>query len=211
MRRPQVLLADLDGTLIDTMPILADLASEVMNEVYACAPKLARTMYLDTCGLPFSQQLEVIYPGDGRNCTAAERFESRKPARCAEVSLLADTRAALEALRALGTRIVVSSNNGRDNVENFARRSGFAFDMVLGFGDGLCKGGPHVRRAAQAFGAGPEEMLFVGDSIHDGDMARREGIAFVAIAGTFPRRRFTERFPGAPVVRHFAELPALLG
>jgi hypothetical protein len=55
---PKVLLCDLDGTLIDSMPALAELATEVMEEVFAMPGALARELYLATCGLPFFQQLE---------------------------------------------------------------------------------------------------------------------------------------------------------
>src|ERR1043166_3935452 len=79
---PRVLLCDLDGTLIDTMPTLADLAAQVMAESYSMPLSLAREMYVATCGLPFSQQLEAICPGDARNTGVSDRFEAAKPALC---------------------------------------------------------------------------------------------------------------------------------
>jgi phosphoglycolate phosphatase-like HAD superfamily hydrolase len=203
---PRVLLCDLDGTLIDTMPTLADLAAEVMSETYAMPRSLARELYVATCGLPFFQQLEAICPGDARNAGASERFEAAKPALCRSARMPADTRRALITLQGRGVRIVVSSNNGKDNVEAFAEASGFAFDLVLGFGDGLAKGGPHVTRAEEAFRVGRQEMTFIGDSLHDGDIAAASGIPFVGLAGTFSRDRFTLKFPNWPVVQRFAEL-----
>lgn len=204
-----MLLCDLDGTLIDTMPILADLAVVVMGEVYGTPRILAREFYVATCGLPFIKQLEEIYPGDARNAAAAETFEGRKPARCAQVRMAPQTVAALVALRAEGTRIVVSSNNGVDNVATFAAHGDFPFDLVLGFGGGLAKGRPHLDAASAAFGVGRQEMLFAGDSLHDGAIAEAEGIPFVGVAGTFSRERFALRFPDRPVVGRFAELPDL--
>lgn len=53
-------------------------------------------------------------------------------------------------------------------------------------------------------------MLFVGDSLHDGEVAEAEGIPFVGVAGTFSFERFTLRFPHLPVVRRFGDLPGLL-
>ena len=91
---PKVLLCDLDGTLIDTMPILADLATEVMVGMYGVPKTLARELYLATCGLPFIAQLEDIFPGDARNQAASDLFESGKPARCNAARMPADTRAA---------------------------------------------------------------------------------------------------------------------
>jgi phosphoglycolate phosphatase-like HAD superfamily hydrolase len=206
---PRVLLCDLDGTLIDSMPTLADLATEVMESVYGTPRILARELYLATCGLPFVKQLEEIYPGDPRNAGASDLFEGRKPARCDLISMSAETRRALERLRGMGVRIAVSSNNGVRNVETFARNAAFPFDLVLGFGDGLAKGRPHIDATSRKFGVDRQEMLFVGDSLHDGEIAEREGIPFVGLATTFSPERFTLRFPRVPVIRRFAALPEL--
>ena len=206
---PKVLLCDLDGTLIDSMPTLADLATDVMAEVYGTPRALARELYVATCGLPFIRQLADIFPGDARNQRASDLFEGRKPARCNQIRMASDVERTLADLKSAGVAVVVSSNNGVENVAAFARHSGFAFDLVLGYGDGLAKGRPHIERAEAVFGVDRSEMLFVGDSLHDGEIAERESVPFVGIAGTFSYERFTLRFPHLPVVRRFAELPAL--
>src|SRR5258708_5132744 len=206
---PRVLLCDLDGTLIDSMPTLADLATEVMESTYGTPRILARELYLATCGLPFIRQLEETYPGNPRNAGASDLFEARKPARCDSIRMPAETRRALERLRGMGVRLAVSSNNGVANVETFARNAGFAFDLVLGFGGGLAKGRPHIEATSRKFGVDRQEMLFVGDSLHDGEIAEREGIPFVGLATTFSSERFTLRFPHVPVIRRFAALPDL--
>jgi len=206
---PRVLLCDLDGTLIDSMPTLAEVAAEVMEEIYETPAVLARELYLATCGLPFAGQLEEIYPGDLRNAQASEMFESAKPARCSAIQMPAETRRTLESLRAAGVRIVVSSNNGVENVETFARASDFKFDLTLGFGGGLAKGRPHFDATSRLFQLDRQEMLFVGDSLHDGEIAEREGVPFVAVATTFSPERFMLRFPQVPVVRRFAALAEL--
>jgi phosphoglycolate phosphatase-like HAD superfamily hydrolase len=203
---PKVLLCDLDGTLIDTMPVLADLATEVMVGTYGVPRALARELYLATCGLPFIAQLEEIFPGDPRNRSASEQFESSKPGRCDQARMPADTLAALQALRQLGVRIAVSSNNGRENVERFASSADFQFDLVMGYGNGLAKGRPHVQMVERVFGVGRGEMLFIGDSLHDGEISLVEGMPFVGLAGTFSKESFTLRFPGLPIVHRFAEL-----
>jgi phosphoglycolate phosphatase-like HAD superfamily hydrolase len=206
---PGVLLCDLDGTLIDTMPVLADLATDVLTQVYGMEPRLARDMYLTTCGLPFIRQLDAICPHDPRNPAASDMFESAKPALCRSARMADDTRAALADLGDLGVRIVVSSNNGTDNVLAFAEINEFPFDLLLGYGHGMAKGRPHVEAAARAFNVSRRDMLFVGDSLHDGDIAAQERLSFVGVAGTFSRERFQLRFPGSHVVQRFGELPGL--
>ena len=206
---PRVLLCDLDGTLIDSMPVLADIATEVLGEVYGTPSTLAREFYLATCGLPFIRQLESIFPGDPRNPAASDLFEGRKPERCNQIRMPADVVRALGDLKRRGVAIVVSSNNGVDNVATFARASGFSFDLALGFGAGLAKGRPHIELSEATFGVDRSRMLFVGDSLHDGEIAEREGIPFVGVAGTFSYERFVLRFPDVPVVSRFAELTNL--
>jgi phosphoglycolate phosphatase-like HAD superfamily hydrolase len=206
---PRVLLCDLDGTLIDSMPTLADLATEVMESSYGTPRMLARELYLATCGLPFIKQLEDIYPGDPRNAGASDLFEGRKPARCDLIRMPLETRRALERLRVMGVRIAVSSNNGVTNVDTFARNAAFPFDLALGFGGGLAKGRPHIDATSRKFGVDRQEMLFVGDSLHDGEIAEREGIPFVGLATTFSAERFQLRFPRVPVIRRFSALPDL--
>ncbi|HVV17715.1 MAG TPA: HAD hydrolase-like protein [Polyangia bacterium] len=206
---PKVLLCDLDGTLIDTMPTLADIAAEVMERFYGTPGILARELYLATCGLPFASQLEEIYPGDPRNEDASSTFEAIKPARCNKIEMAADTRRALDTLRAAGVRIVVSSNNGVENVDAFAQASSYEFALTLGFGGGLAKGRPHFDAVSRFFQIDRQQMLFVGDSLHDGAIAEREGVPFVAVATTFTPERFMLRFPHVPVVRRFAALPEL--
>jgi phosphoglycolate phosphatase-like HAD superfamily hydrolase len=206
---PRVLLCDLDGTLIDSMPTLADLATEVMESTYGTPRILARELYLATCGLPFIKQLDDIYPGDPRNADASDLFEGRKPARCDLIRMPLETRRALERLRGMGVRIAVSSNNGVTNVDTFARNAAFPFDLALGFGGGLAKGRPHIDATSRKFGVDRQEMLFVGDSLHDGEIAEREGIPFVGLATTFSAERFQLRFPRVPVIRRFSALPDL--
>jgi phosphoglycolate phosphatase-like HAD superfamily hydrolase len=206
---PRVLLCDLDGTLIDSMPTLADLATEVMESTYGTPRMLARELYLATCGLPFVKQLEEIYPGDPRNAGASDLFEGRKPERCDLIRMPQETRRALDRMREMGVRIAVSSNNGTRNVETFARNAGFPFDLVLGFGEGLAKGRPHIDATSRKFGLDRQEMLFVGDSLHDGEIAEREGIPFVGVATTFSSERFQLRFPHLPVIKRFSALPDL--
>jgi phosphoglycolate phosphatase-like HAD superfamily hydrolase len=190
---PKVLLFDLDGTLIYGTPRI-----------------LARELYVATCGLPFIRQLESIFPGDSRNAHASELFEGRKPSQCDRIRMSPEVERALVELKGRGIAIVVSSNNGVGNVATFARNAGFPFDLVLGFGDGLAKGRPHIDRAAAEFGVRRDQMLFVGDSLHDGEIAEAEGIPFVGLAGTFSFERFAMRFPHLPVVRRFGELTALI-
>jgi phosphoglycolate phosphatase len=208
----RVVMFDLDGTLVDTMGGFADLAAEVMARRHGFEWARARAQYLETSGLPFCKQLEVIAPGHGANQAASDEFERRKLAVCEATSMDARTRAGLEELRALGLKLVVSSNTGQGVVDEFVTRERFDFDLALGFdpAQGLGKGRPHVERALAVFGVEREALLFVGDSLKDAELAEECGVAFVGRLGTFREDDF-RRTGRALCVPDVGELPALIG
>jgi phosphoglycolate phosphatase-like HAD superfamily hydrolase len=53
------------------------------------------------------------------------------------------------------------------------------------------------------------DILFVGDSLKDGDLARDAGVHFVGRLGTFDASAFERFFPGVVTIRNVVELPGL--
>lgn len=203
---------DLDGTLVDTMGGLADLAADVMATRHGLDRGAARRLYLETSGIPFHEQLDAICPGDSRNAAARDEFEARKRAVCDATTMDAGTVAGLEALRADGYRLVVSSNTGQPFVDDFARREPFRFDLALGFDGarGLAKGQSHVDLACKTFGVAASEIVFCGDSLADAELADACDVAFVGRLGTFTLDDFRGRDAAAVAVGGIVELAALL-
>jgi phosphoglycolate phosphatase-like HAD superfamily hydrolase len=158
------------------------------------------------------KQLDVITPGHAANSAASDEFERRELALCEATPMDADTVAALEQLRALGLKLVVSSNTGQSVVDDFAAREAFRFDLALGFDPalGLAKGRPHVERALATFGVTRDQLLFVGDSLKDADLAADCGVAFIGRLGTFSADDFRRRDPAALCVADLAGLVSVL-
>lgn len=206
---PRAVLFDLDGTLIDTMQVFADVAADVMVKHHADDFARARAAYLTTSGIPFFQQLEVIHPGDARNAAAAAEFEDRKIAATDDVGASDMTLASLVQLRRLGIATAVSSNNFQDQVDKFIARCPVTLDLALGFGNGLAKGDGHFTRACEVFNCTRDDLVFVGDSIADAELARRGNVRFVARLGTFDARAFADVVPEAPAVDELSELVRL--
>jgi len=210
---PKVAMFDLDGTLIDTMGGFADVAAAVMAELHGIDVATGRCRYLETSGIPFRQQLEVIAPGHAANDRASDIFEVKKRAYADTANLDSRTLRALERLRSFGMKLVVSSNSAQYFVDEFAARQAFRFDLVLGFDAtaGLAKGRPHVERTCKLLGELPPAILFCGDSIKDGELAHECGLAFVARLGTFSRedfRRWNAAVTAVADVHELAELVA---
>ena len=193
---------DLDGTLIDTMGGFAGVAAAVMAKRHGLELAHARRRYMETSGIPFRQQLEVIAPGHADNDAASDEFETRKRVVCDQARMTAETVDGLEQLRRAGIKLIVSSNGAQHFVDQFQAQESFRFDLALGFdaAAGLAKGEPHVKRTCESLGLSREGIVFCGDSLKDGDLARECALAFIGRLGTFTRDEFRRWDASASVI-----------
>lgn len=206
MDTKSAVIFDFDGTIVDSMNAFAEIASKVMPKRLNIDPATARQKYFETSGLPFFQQLEAIFPGDPANKETAEEYERLKLEGYFEEPLFDDALDTVSCLRERGLRVAVSSNNFQHLVDEFVERKGMEFDMVLGFRDGFAKGADHFRHLEHSFRVPKGEIVFVGDSLKDGERAEQYGVNFIAKEGIFTRKQFEESFPGTIVISELAEL-----
>ena len=197
---------DFDGTLVDSMGAFADLAGKLMEEVHGVPFDEARRNYLDTSGVPFYQQLEILFTGDPRNPGVVERFEKGKLEGFFAEPYFADVPDALGQIQASGRKVAVSSNNFQENVEEFVAGHAVPFDHVLGFRPGFEKGKDHFQYLIDQEGILPESILFVGDSLKDGERAQGAGVSFAGRIGTFTKAQFQAKFPNSPVLSTLKDL-----
>ncbi len=66
-----VVAFDLDGTILDDLNHISEVAADVMSTAFGTPPDEARIHYLATTGLPFEAQLSQLYP----DVPAAERHK----------------------------------------------------------------------------------------------------------------------------------------
>ena len=211
MKVVKVLVLDFDGTVADTMPYLTELAAGLLVERYGMGREEARKAYSDTTGLPFVQQMEILYPGDERNAGTVDLFEADKREKMGRFDLFPGVRDTVASLRRAGIKVCVSSGNFEDLIVDFIERRGLEVDLVMGFRPGFEKGRDHFDFAMRRFGSGPADTVFVGDSIKDGQRAREADIGFVGMTGLVTGEKFREEFGQIPVVSALAELPHILG
>ena len=208
----KMVVFDLDGTLVDSMGHFVNVAADVMNRFFDVSHQDARKMYRQTSGLPFEFQLKRLFGQDVRIPEAAQTFESEKVKTYDQACFYDDVSPALNQLsRDLGVLLAVSSNNHQSNVDQkLATFKESSFHRILGYEPGFFKGKDHFDRLKQEFDLDADQILFVGDSLHDCRMARDNHVKFAARLGTFTRQDFTEIDPDILFLNNFYELVDLL-
>jgi phosphoglycolate phosphatase-like HAD superfamily hydrolase len=201
---------DFDGTIVDTMHSYAEIASDEMSTLYGLSPETAKQLYMETSGIPFFQQLDLIFGPDPRNSECADKFETRKVELFETVRLNNRIREFLFHFRSIGLSIAITSNNFQMLIDRFVQKVPGLFDLALGFGNGYSKGPLQFTQVIDCFGIDRRYLLFVGDSLSDARKALAFGIDFVAISGTLRPDSFTSIFPAIPVISSFAELQELI-
>ena len=207
----QLLIFDLDGTLIDTMGDYADKAAALIFEHYGTPRAEARRRYFETSGLPFDQQLEQIFPGEPGNTKVAQMFESWKDGYLTNVTLPFETEQLLRGWRDAGFCVAISSNNLEPYVRRLARC--WPVDAALGYRvkDGFGKGEPHFQKLEEHFGFSREQMLFIGDSPNDARIAAQSKVPFLALlTDEFAGTDFAQYSRGVKCIVRLSELNASL-
>ena len=171
----------------------------------------ATKAYVDTTGLPFVKQMEIIAPGDGRNQATVEAFEERKRLSLLEFDLFPDALGAVTRIRQHGIKVCVSSGNKEELVVRLLEFRGLEVDLVMGFRPGFEKGLDHFSLAMETFGTVADRLLFVGDSVKDGHAARAAGIRFVARTGLLTAEELSEALPGVAIINSLDDVLPLVG
>lgn len=220
LKRPQMVLCDLDGTLVDSVPDLAYSVDEMMKQL----------------GLePHGEATVRHWVGNGvdrlvMRALTKELWVDPEPALFAKaqplfMEIYADNtsqrsrlfpgiREGLDALQASGIKLGCVTNKAARFTEPLLRDLGIAdyFGIIVS-GDTLEHKKPHpapLRHAADFFKVAPEDALMVGDSIHDVEAARAAGFAVVAVTyGYNHGNDIREAHPDA-VIDRLDELMGLL-
>ncbi len=216
--RVSVLLCDLDGTLIDSVPDLtaavaellvqegrAPLALEAVRSMVGDGvPKLIERAFAATGGVPPAEELSAL----------VARYMPLYEARMTE--LTRPYPGALETLRALkraGWRFGLCTNKPEGPSRAIVTQLGFAglFEAVAG-GDSFPVKKPHpghLLGLLERMGAGPAAAVMVGDGRADLLAARSAGLPMIALAHGYGPVPVAQLEPDL-VIESFFELPAAL-
>ena len=208
---PEVLIFDFDGTIVDSMPFLTDVAVSLITSRYGAPADEARKGYIETCGLPFSRQIEILFPGDGRNRETAGLFEDEKRKHLLKFELFPDVLPAIADIRRRGIKVCVSSGNKEDLITRLLETRGLEVDLIMGYRPGFMKGPDHFECARETFESSLDRVVFVGDSQVDWRTARDMGVGFIVRVGLHTREEIGRLLPGVRAVDSLSDILPMLG
>ena len=220
MRRPKLILFDLDGTLVDSAPDLTHCVNLMLAHFGRppCREAEVRAWVGNGTARLLGRALTQALDGDPGPDRVAEALPVFMAA-YAEHTLVHTTpypgaRECLAALAGAGYALGCVTNKAARFTEPVLRGLGLrdAFGLVLS-GDSLAEMKPHplpLLHAAAHFGVAPGEGLLVGDSVTDVQAARAAGLGVVCMAyGYNHGRDIREARPDA-VLEQLLDLPGWL-
>ena len=189
-------LFDLDGTLLDTVPDLADavngmradqnLAPLTLETVASYVGKGTRNLVIRALAHDSAQEGNAEPPTDPRIDAALASFNRHyHRINGSKSRLYPGALAGLQAFRDQGLKMAVVTNKPTEftlPLLNHQRLAGF-FDAVV-CGDTCAQKKPHpmpLLHACKLLGTDPSNALFVGDSVNDVAAARAADMAVLAV------------------------------
>ena len=183
-----VVVFDLDGTILDDLNHISEVAAEVMSKAFGTPPEEARIHYLATTGLPFEAQLAQLYP----DVPPAERhkvalvFHQRKAKEAyGTAHPFPEIPRVLKRLSQEKWTLAVSTGAEKEIADLLLEREGirYWFEAVLGAGQGTKR--EHLAEYRRRY---PDVPIFlVGDSRFDMEAASSvPGVTALGRASSLP-------------------------
>ena len=175
---------DFDGTVADTMPFLTGIATPLLARNYGISLADAAERYRDTSGADFATQVAEMFPAHPANAAVVAEFEAAKAAAILTYPPFKEAVPTLRALGGRGLRRFIVSSSSHETVKAYASRHGLE-QWVDGLYGSVTKGDKAEQLASvlRDHGLNGSEVVFVGDSPRDRDVAQKAGAQFVGIGG----------------------------
>jgi phosphoglycolate phosphatase-like HAD superfamily hydrolase len=183
-----VVVFDLDGTLLDDLGRISEVAADVMFKAFGTPAHEARQHYLATTGMPFEAQLAQLYPTAPAplRASTARTFHQRKVTEAySKAKPFPEVPKLLKRLGSEGWTLAVSTGAETEMADLLLEREGlrFWFEDVLGSADGTKR--EHLVEYRRRFPDVP--MFLVGDSRFDMEAAAStKGVQAVGRASKLP-------------------------
>jgi phosphoglycolate phosphatase-like HAD superfamily hydrolase len=169
-----IIVFDFDGTLADTMPHLAQIASDVVGEMFDIPDAIVKDWYWSTAGFPFITQLDflakdfMISPADVAACAAM--FEVDAIEVYSTDSFFPD---AIIAIRTLEYKCHIVSSAASEHVKRMVKR---CWHPAI-----RCVQNEIKSEALELLSIDNRRMIYIGDVPRDALYAQDVGADFIGI------------------------------
>jgi phosphoglycolate phosphatase-like HAD superfamily hydrolase len=211
-----VVVFDLDGTLLDDIPLISDVAANVLETAFGTPAAEARIHYLATTGMPFEAQLAQLYPSvpPAERLKTARIFHERKIRDAySRAKTFPEVPKLLKRLSQDRWTLVVSTGAEREMADLLLERQGlrYWFEGVLGSGQGTKR--EHLVEYRRRYPSAP--IFLVGDSRFDMEaITAVPGVRAIGRASELPGWTLTpddlQRWGAAWADYSLADLPDVL-
>ena len=193
-RRKKGIIFDFDGTLADTMTFLTEVACRLLVDNYNLSEEEAKIKYLSTSGLEFAAQVDLMFPNHAKSPSVVAAFEKRKSEGIVDCGLFPDVKPVLSSLKSKRVSLFVCSSTLQELLTEHIKSKGMAemFDGYFGLKEGFKKA-RQIGFILEHFDYRPDEVLFIGDSLTDGELAKEMRIEFVGLSRIFEKSEFKRR------------------
>ena len=209
-RRFGIFLFDLDGTLIDSIPLIMASFRHTMRAHLGAVPDDAA--WRAGFGTPLRPQLRKFARDDAHASRMVDTYRAYTDAHHDRLlKSFAGIDDALAALHGAGARLAVVTSKTHALARRGLRRCGLDehFGVLIG-ADDVALHKPHpapVLAALERLSADPGDTVFIGDSPHDIESGRAAGVqTAAALWGPFPREALARVSP-----HHWLSAPASIG
>lgn len=220
LRRPEMVLIDVDGTLVDSAPDLAFCVDAMMQQLDM--PAWGEMRVREWIGNGVERLVRRALIGRLEGEPDETLFERALPIfhdlyaenTCVRSHLYPGVREGLDFLKKARFKLgSVTNKKGQFNIPLLRALEVFDDFSIVISGDTLSQKKPHpapLLHAAKFFGIAPEKALLVGDSVTDVEAARAAGFQVVCVSyGYNHGNDIRDAHPDA-VIDSMAELPGLL-
>ncbi len=211
-----VVVFDLDGTILDDLGWISEVAADVLHKAFGTPANEARVHYLATTGMPFEAQLAQLYPSApaALRAATARTFHERKVKEAyARAKPFPEMPKLLKRLSREWWTLVISTGAETEMADLLLEREGlrYWFEEVLGSAEGTKR--EHLREYRRRYPGVP--IFLVGDSRFDMEAAHSiSGVRAIGRASHVTGWSLTpadlERWGAAWADYQLGELPRVL-
>jgi phosphoglycolate phosphatase len=190
-RRYSLIVFDWDGTLMDSTGAIVSAIRNAAADLGLEVPSHERASHIIGLGLGDALRIAIPDLPQERYRELGERYRHHYLARDHELTLFDGIEALLDELTIAGHQLAVATGKNRVGLNRALDNSGLRPRFAASRCADECHSKPHPQMLEELmleFAVTPEQMVMIGDTTHDLNMAANAGVAGVGVSyGAHPR------------------------